>query len=90
MYLQWRNYLGVDNDRSYDAIETQGEFVIIGSSESDDIDITNPKGSYDIWSKIDGRTINLGKSIGGSEYDSGKAIIEAPNGDFLILGQTYS
>ena len=92
--LQWRNYFGgSNNDRSYDAIETsQGEFVIMGSSESDDIDITNPKGSYDIWVvKIDGKgQLIWEKSIGGSEYDSGKAIIEAPNGDFLILGQTYS
>ena len=92
--LQWRNYFGgTNNDRSYDAIETsQGEFVILGSSESDDIDITNPKGSYDIWVvKIDGKgQLIWEKSVGGSEYDSGKAIIEAPNGDFLILGQTYS
>ena len=58
----------------------------MGSSESDDIDITNPKGSYDIWVvKIDGKgQLIWKKSIGGSEYDSGKAIIEAQMGTFLF------
>ena len=49
--LQWRRYFGgTSNDRSYDAIETQdGNFVVVGSSESQDVDVSNPKGGYDIW-----------------------------------------
>ena len=92
--LQWRRYFGgTSNDRSYDAIETnKGDFILTGSSESQDIDISNPKGGYDIWVvKIDASGALLWEtSIGGSGYDNGNAIIETQNGNFLIAGQTFS
>ena len=92
--LQWRRYFGgTSNDRSYDAIETKkGDFILTGSSESQDIDISNPKGGYDIWVvKIDATGALLWEaSIGGSGYDNGNAIIETQNGNFLIAGQTFS
>ena len=92
--LQWRRYFGgSSNDRSYDAIETQdGNFILVGSSESQDVDISNPKGGYDIWAvKLDSKgTLVWDRSVGGSEYDVGNAIIETFTGDFLIAGQTFS
>jgi hypothetical protein len=92
--LQWRRYFGgTSNDRSYDAIETkEGDFVLVGSSESQDVDITNPKGEYDIWVvKIDAKgNLLLQRSVGGSNYDIGTALIEAYDGDLLITGQSYS
>ena len=92
--LQWRRYFGgTSNDRSYDAIETnRGDFILTGSSESQDIDISNPKGGYDIWVvKIDASGALLWEtSIGGSGYDIGNAIVQIQNGNFLIAGQTYS
>ncbi len=30
------------------------------------------------------------KSIGGTEYDKGNAIIESSTGEYIILGQTFS
>ena len=92
--LQWRRYFGgTSNDRSYDAIETnKGDFILTGSSESQDIDISNPKGGYDIWVvKIDASGALLWEtSIGGSGYDIGNAIVQIQNGNFLIAGQTFS
>ena len=92
--LQWRRYFGgTSNDRSYDAIETnRGDFILTGGSESQDIDISNPKGGYDIWVvKIDASGALLWEtSIGGSGYDIGNAIVQIQNGNFLIAGQTYS
>ena len=92
--LQWRRYFGgTSNDRSYDAIETkEGDFVLVGSSESQDVDITNPKGEYDIWVvKIDAKgNLLWQRSVGGSNYDIGTALIEAYDGDLLITGQSYS
>ena len=92
--LQWRRYFGgTSNDRSYDAIETnKGDFILTGSSESQDLDISNPKGGYDIWVvKIDATGALLWEtSIGGSGYDIGNAIIETQTGNFLIAGQTFS
>ena len=92
--ILWRNYYGgTNNDRSYDAIETSaGDFILVGTSESQDQDIKNSIGGYDIWViKIDknGKLI-WEKSIGGTEYDSGKSVIELPSGDILILGNSFS
>jgi len=49
--LQWRRYYGGNfTDTAYAAAETQAEnFIIVGSSDSDDVDINNNKGSYDFW-----------------------------------------
>ena len=92
--LQWRRYFGgTSNDRSYDAIQTnEGDFVLAGSSESQDVDISNPKGGYDLWVvKIDSKgNLLWERSVGGSEYDIGKAIIETFSGEYLIAGQSTS
>ena len=49
--LEWRRYFGgTNNDRSYDALQTtDGNFLMVGVSESNDVDISNNKGSYDVW-----------------------------------------
>ncbi|MGB1020383.1 MAG: hypothetical protein ACPGVF_04700 [Flavobacteriaceae bacterium] len=92
--LLWRNYYGgTNNDRSYDAIQTSdGNYLITGSSESTDVDITQPKGSYDIWVvKISPRgKILWERSFGGSAYDSAAAVIENPLGNYLVVGQSLS
>ena len=92
--LMWSRYFGgTRNDRSYDAIQSKdGGYVIAGVSESQDLDIRDPRGSYDIWViKIDANGDLLWeRSIGGSEYDKGNAIIETRKGEYLVLGQTYS
>jgi hypothetical protein len=92
--LQWsRYYGGKSNDRSYDAIETQdGNFLIVGTSESQDVDIGDPLGGYDIWViKIDPMgSLIWEKSVGGSGYDGAEAVIENRQGDYVILGQSFS
>ena len=44
--IEWRRYFGgTRNDRSYDAIQSKrwDAYVIVGASESQDVDIRNPK-----------------------------------------------
>jgi len=92
--LEWRRYFGgTNNDRSHDAIETsEGDFVVVGTSESDDVDISSPKGSYDFWVvKLNAKgNLLWEKSIGGSLYDSAEAIVENNEGEYVIAGQSYS
>lgn len=92
--LQWRRYYGgTNNDRSYDALEAQdGGYVLVGASESKDVDIKNPKGSYDIWVvKVDqSGSLLWERSIGGTAYDKGQALIETSDGDYIVLGQSFS
>jgi len=92
--LQWRKYFGgTNNDRSYDAIQTlEGDFIIVGTSESNDFEISNSKGSYDMWViKLDNNgNLIWEKSFGGKGYDGGNAVIENSYGNIMILGQTNS
>tara|TARA_B100000945_G_C20395339_1_gene604545 strand:+ start:534 stop:1868 length:1335 start_codon:yes stop_codon:yes gene_type:complete len=92
--LQWRKYFGgSNNDRSYDAIQTiEGDFIIVGTSESNDFEISNSKGSYDMWViKLDNSgNLLWEKSFGGKGYDGGNAVIENSYGNIMILGQTNS
>ncbi len=90
----WSRYFGgTNNDRSYDVIETiNEEFIIVGSTESNDIDISNNFGSYDYWViKINSQGDLLWeKSYGGSGIDVANSISVLPNKNFLILGYSFS
>ena len=92
--LKWRKYYGgTNNDRSYDAIQTSnGDFIVIGTSESNDYEISSSKGSYDMWViKLDNNgNLLWEKSFGGKGYDGGQAVIENSYGNIMILGQTNS
>jgi hypothetical protein len=84
--LQWRRYYGGNfTDTAYAAAETQaGNFIIVGSSDSDDVDINNNKGSYDFWVlklSNDG-TLLWEKSYGGSEIDEARDITMTHDGIF--------
>ena len=91
---EWRRYFGgTDNDRSYDAIQTEDNgFLMIGSSESNDFDITNSNGSYDFWVvKVNAEGTKVWeKSYGGSEIDVGYAIATTGNGRYIIIGDSRS
>lgn len=91
---QWRRYFGgTNNDRSYDALETEdGGFLMTGTSESTDFDKTDPKGSYDYWGV---RLTSSGdlvwtKSFGGSEIDNSYASIITADGNYIMVGDSRS
>lgn len=91
---QWRRFFGgSNNDRSYDVVEAHdGNIIMIGSSESQDFDITNPRGSYDIWSV----KVNLQgdllwqKNFGGSSIEIGYSITKTFDGNYVLAGDTRS
>lgn len=92
--LQWsRLFGGTYTDTPHAINETQdGDFIIVGSSDSIDLDISNSKGSYDYWVlKLSGAgDLIWEKSFGGSEIDEAKAMAPAIDGDFLIVGDSRS
>jgi len=91
---QWAKYFGGNlNDTLYDAIQTpDGGYVLVGSSDSIDVDITNNKGSYDFWIvKINSSGVLVWeKTFGGSEIDSARGIVLAEDGNYVIVGDTRS
>ena len=65
---------------------------MVGTSESQDVDISQPRGSYDIWVV---KISNKGKllwerSFGGSSYDRAASVVEYPLGNYIIVGQSLS
>ncbi len=91
--IEWRNYYGGTNtDTCYDAVETFDGFILVGSSDSVDVDIKNNKGGYDIWIvKID-KTGNLiwEKTLGGKEIDIAYKILKTHDNNFILAGETRS
>ena len=91
---QWSNYYGGSfTDTAYDAIQTEDDgYIIVGSSDSNDVDITNNRGTYDFWIIKISATGSLvwEKSFGGSEIDEAHAISKSADGNYLIAGDTRS
>ena len=91
---QWSRYFGGSfTDTAYASTQTQnGDYIIVGSSDSDDIDIENNKGTYDFWViKISSSgTLIWEKSFGGNEIDEALDILTTNDGNFLICGNTRS
>ena len=92
--VEWQNYFGgTFTDTSYGiAKTTDNGFIIVGSSDSNDVDITGNKGAYDFWVLRISSEGNLvwEKSFGGSEIDEARAITTTNDGSFLIVGDTRS
>ncbi len=90
----WRRYFGgTNNDRSYDALETDdGGFLMTGTSESDDFDKIDPKGSYDYWAvrlTANGDLLWT-KAFGGEEIDNSYASIKTNDGNYIMIGDSRS
>ena len=80
-------------DTAYDVIQTEDNgYIIVGSSDSNDVDIKGNKGSYDFWVIKISDTGNLvwEKSFGGSETDEARAITKSSDGNYIIVGDTRS
>ncbi|NNC69335.1 MAG: hypothetical protein HKN90_00775 [Flavobacteriaceae bacterium] len=92
--LQWRRYYGgTNNDRIYKVLEAHdSNFLLVGSSESNDFDISDSNGSYDVWViKIDTEgTMLWQKSYGGSGIENGHAAIATNDGNYIIAGTAIS
>jgi len=91
---QWRRYFGgSNNDRCYDALQAKdGNIIMFGSTESDDFDITNSRGSYDFWAvkvNLDGDMI-WQKNFGGSGIDIGYSGLNSFDDQYLFVGDTRS
>lgn len=91
---QWSTfYGGTFTDTSYGAIQVENNsYIIIGSSDSADVDIAGNKGTYDYWilKLSENGTIIWEKSFGGSEIDEARGVTMGSDGNYLIVGDTRS
>ena len=90
----WRKYYGGgQTDKLQNVIQTNdGGFLLMGESDSIDVDITDNKGGEDFWLvKINNVGLILWeKSYGGSQIDIGYGITKTSDGNFVIAGDTRS
>lgn len=90
----WRRFFGGTNtDTPHDLVQTSDSgFLLIGLSDSTDVDITNNKGAYDFWvTRIDADgTLVWEKSYGGDEIDQAFSITSTSDGNFIITGDARS
>lgn len=88
--LLWeQSYGGTEIDIAYAATKTQdGGYLLAGDSRSTDLDITDPNGNADVWLvKIDDQgNLLWQKNLGGSNFESARAIITYGSGSALTGG----
>ncbi len=91
---QWRKfYGGGQTDTLNDVIQTtDGGFLLVGDSDSNDVDINNNKGSYDFWIvKINNSgVLQWENSYGGTEIEKGYSITKTTDGNYVIVGDARS
>jgi len=92
--IQWQKTLGGSgSDRAYSVQQTtDGGYVVAGLSSSSDGDVTGNHGAADFWViklNIFGDLI-WQKSLGGTQNDYAKSIIEIPGEGFVVTGYVES
>ena len=92
--LNWQqNIGGSSNDFSTDiAFNKDGNFVILGYSNSNEDEFENNYGDYDIWIwELDDKgELVTQQNYGGSSQDISASLTTLLNGNFMITGYTYS
>ncbi|MDX1911560.1 MAG: T9SS type A sorting domain-containing protein [Saprospiraceae bacterium] len=92
--IEWqREYGGSDADRANEILQTRdGGFIFCGHSESEDGDLTNNNGVFDIWVVKLSNTgdIEWQRSMGGSGQDNGMHIAELSEGGYVVTGSLNS
>lgn len=92
--LVWeKSYGGSKNDVAYSIKQTfDGGYIVAGSSNSEDGDVTNPKGDNDYWIiKLNAEgNIEWQKSYGGSGTDWARSILQTSDGGYIVAGRSDS
>lgn len=70
----------------------EGDFIIAGFSDSDDVDISNNINTYDFWVIKISSTGKLiwEKNFGGTEIDEAHSITKTNDNNFVVIGDTRS
>ncbi len=91
--LQWQKIIGGTNwDQAFSIKELLDGYIIVGQSNSNDMDVSVNKGAHDFWIvKLDGLGgIVWEKSYGGNSLDVAYDIAIATDGGYLVVGTSQS
>jgi len=91
--LQWQKSLGGSGiDDAFSVKQTtDGGYIAIGASISNDGDVTGNHGNYDYWLVKLNATGNLQwqQSYGGTLYDHGRDVFQTSEGGYIITGYSF-
>ncbi|BFO65059.1 lipoprotein [Chryseobacterium sp. KCF3-3] len=92
--IQWQKLLGGSQAELFHSIRetSDGGYILAGGSSSVDGDLTSNNGFEDYWIvKLDSTgDIEWQKSIGGSDRDIAKDILQTSDEGYIIAGTSYS
>jgi len=92
--LEWQRCFGGSlSDDPYQTLETSdGGFIIVGQTPSDDGDVSDNHGEFDIWvlKLAFNGTLEWQSCLGGSLSDYPQYLLKTQDGGYAILGRTYS
>ena len=91
---QWQKALGGTGHDSALGIQqtTDQGYVVVGSSDSNNGDVSGNHGNSDVWVvKLDATgTLQWQRSLGGSNADAAYGVLQTPDDGFIIAGDTRS
>ena len=92
--VEWsKNYGGSQSEVANDVIQTtDGGFLAVGFSRSNNNMVTQNKGKSDYWIvKVDSLgELEWESSFGGSENDEASGVVQTPDGGYLVAGGAVS
>ena len=92
--IQWQKCLGGSFDDYARSIQqtTDGGYIVAGTSDSNDGDVSGNHGATDYWVlKLSGiGNIEWQKSLGGSGRDEAYSIQQTNDGGFIVAGESFS
>jgi Secretion system C-terminal sorting domain len=92
--IVWRKVYGGNNsDRCYAVQQTaDGGYILAGTSNSTDGNISNPRGGFDMWIVKLNASGNLvwKKNLGGSDDDAAYSVDELNGGGYIVAGESKS
>lgn len=92
--IEWeRSFGGSGTDRSsYVAQTNDGGYVVLGSTMSNDGDVTLNQGGFDLWVvKLDALgSILWQRTLGGTNDEDGSQVTQLADGGYLVYGSTRS
>jgi len=93
-FIEWQVSLGGTNtDILYSMIQTtDGGYIIAGYSNSTNGDVTGNHGNNDYWivKLTSTGIIEWQKSLGGTDYDIARSIIQTTDGGYIVAGSSCS
>jgi len=92
--LQWQKCLGGSDDDYAQSIQQteDGGYIVAGTTESNDGDVSGNHGNYDSWIvKLDETgNIQWQRCLGGSSSDYAQSIQQTNDGGYIVAGYTTS